>query len=132
MHLPPRLAALALLALAGCSRPAALATPPRETAGGLVVTLTSGPAMHTGDDTAAVTLADAATGAPVGNANITASPDMRAPAMKGVSVSGRAQGNGLYNIPVRLAVATRYRLSLHIERPGHAAADVAFPVEAFQ
>ena len=79
-----------------------------------------------------VTLADAATGMPVGNANITATPDMCSPVMRGVNTSGRAQGNGLYNIPVRLAVATQYLLTLHIERPGHAAADFSFSLEASQ
>jgi hypothetical protein len=117
--------------LAGCSHPISSAAP-QQTTDGLLVTLTSGAAAHTGDNTLTFTLADAATGAPVGNANITATPDMRSPVMRGVNTSGRAQGNGLYNIPVRLAVATKYSLLLHIERPGHAAADFAFPLEADQ
>ena len=119
------------LSLTGCSHPMPSAAP-HQTVEGLLVTLTSGAAAHTGDNTVTVTLTDAPTGASVGNANITASPDMRSPVMRGVSTSGRAQGNGLYNIPIRLAVATQYQLTLHIERPGHAAADVSFPLEADQ
>lgn len=117
--------------MTGCSHPAP-STPPHQTVDGLLVTLTSGDTPHTGDNTVTLTLADAATGTPVGNANISATPDMRSPVMRGVSTSGRAQGNGVYTLPVRLAVATKYQLTLHIERPGHAAAEAEFPIEAVQ
>ena len=105
---------------------------PPQTAGSTIVTLASGGTAHTGDNTLAVTLADAATGAPVGNANITATPEMLSPRMPGASTTGRAQGNGLYTIPVRLGVASRYNITLKIERPGKTAAEVSFPVEAAQ
>ena len=132
--LPLRLSAAFLVAgaLAGCGHPAAPAAPPSRTVSGLVVTLTAGADAHVGDNTFSVTLTDAQTRAPIGNANVTAKPQMLAPQMRGVGTSGRAQGNGLYLIPVRLAVATRYDLSLTVERPGHAAAQVSFPVEAAQ
>jgi hypothetical protein len=119
-------------ALAGCGHPAAPAAPPSRTADGLVVTLTSGADAHVGDNTFSVTLTDAQTRAPIGNANVTAKPQMLAPQMPGVGTSGRAQGNGLYTLPVRLAVATRYDLSLTVERPGHPVAQVSFPIEAAQ
>ena len=80
----------------------------------------------------AVTLTDAATAGPVGNANITATPEMLSPRLPGASTTGRSQGNGLYTIPVRLGVASRYSIALKIERPGKAAAEVSFPVEASQ
>ncbi len=121
---------LPLLAV-GCSHPAP-PLPPHQTLDGLLVTLTSGVAVHTGDNTVAITLSDIATGMSVGNANVSASPEMRSPVMPGSRTSGRAQGNGVYTIPVRLAVATNYRLTLHIERPGHAAAEADFPLEAAQ
>lgn len=119
-------------ALAGCSHMAAPPAPPRQTAGDTVILLTSGAAAHTGDNTLSVTLADAASGAPVGNANITATPEMLSPRMAGASTTGRSQGNGLYTIPVRLGVASRYKVVLKIERPGKAAAEASFVVEAAQ
>lgn len=115
---------------AGCSRPAVPQPLPQQTVGSTVITLTSGPTVHTGDNTLTVTLADAATGGPVGNANITATPEMLAPRLPGASTTGRAQGNGLYTIPVRLGVASRYNIALKIDRPGKPAAEVSFTVEA--
>lgn len=119
-------------ALAGCSQTAAPKTLPRQTAGDTAITLTSGAAAHTGDNTLSVTLADAATGALVGNANITATPEMLSPRMAGASTTGRSQGNGLYTIPIRLGVASRYSVALKIERPGKAAAEASFVIEAAQ
>lgn len=119
-------------ALTGCSHPLVPQSLPPQTAANTVVTLTSGPSAHTGDNTLTVTLADAATGAPVGNANITATPEMLSPHLPGASTTGRTQGNGLYTIPVRLGVASRYNIALKIERPGKAPAEALFPVEAAQ
>lgn len=121
-----------VLAVTGCSRTAAPQPLPQQIAGSTTVTLTSGSLAHTGDNTLTLTLADAATGAPVGNANITATPEMLSPRLPGASTTGRSQGNGLYTIPVRLGVASRYSIALKIERPGKAAAGVSFPVEASQ
>lgn len=126
------LSAALMAALTGCSRTAAPPPLLRLTAGSTTVTLTSGSLAHTGDNTLAVTLADAATGMPVGNANITATPEMLSPRLLGASTTGRSQGNGLYTIPVRLGVASRYSIALKIERPGKAATEVSFPVEAAQ
>ncbi len=118
--------------LTGCSRSDLPQSVPPQIAGSTTVTLTSGSAVHTGDNTLTVTLADAATGAPVGNANITATPEMLSPRLPGASTTGRAIGNGFYTIPVRFGVASRYNLTLKIERPGKTAAEVSFPVEASQ
>jgi len=116
----------------GCSRPSAPAAPASQTVGGLTITLSASPAAHTGDNTFVVTLRDAANQAPVGNANVSAAPEMLSPRLPGTNTSGRAQGNGTYTVPIRLGVATRYDVALHVERPGHPAADASFPVEAAQ
>ncbi len=126
--IPLALAAL----LVGCSRTAPPLLPPRQTAGDTIIMLTSGASAHTGDNTLGVNLADAATGAPVGNANITATPEMLSPRLPGSSTTGRAQGNGFYTIPVRLGVASKYSITLKIERPGKATVEAAFQVEASQ
>jgi hypothetical protein len=121
----------AALLLTGCSHPA----PPlasHKTVGDLAVTFAADPPPHAGDNMFSVTLADAVTQAPVGNANITANPEMLSHTGTGSPSSGRAQGNGLYLVPVRLGIATRYDISLHIERPGKPVADVSFPVDAVQ
>jgi len=118
-------------AVAGCSRPAPPAAAPSRISGSLLITLTS-PPPHTGDNTFVVTLTDVATQAPIGNANITATPQMLSPPLPGTSTTGRAQGNGVYTVPVRLGIATRYNIALKIERPGSTAAQVTFPVEAAQ
>ena len=126
-----RLIALGVaVTLAGCSRPSAPAAPASQTVGGLTITLTASPPPHTGDNTFVVTIRDAATQAPVGNANVTATPEMLSPRLPGTPTSGRSQGNGVYNVPVRLGVATNYNVALHVERTGQPAADVSFPIEA--
>ncbi len=125
---------LLLMLAAGCAHPAA---PPAaslaQTQDGLRVSLSTVPAPpHTGDDTLLLTLTDVATGAPVGNANVTASAEALAPRLPGALVSGRAQGNGAYQVPVRLSIATRYAVQVQIERPGRAPASFTFPLEAAQ
>ncbi len=122
---------LAALLLAGCTKPAPTALA-RKTVGDLAVTFTADPPPHVGDNSFQVTVADAGTQAPVGNANITVDPEMLSQSGTGTKTSGRSQGNGVYLLPVRLGIATRYDISLHIERPGKPAADVSFPVEAAQ
>lgn len=123
-------AALVLL-LTGCSHPVPTVKA-YKTVGDLAVSFTAAPPPHVGDNSFQVTVADAQTQAPVGNANITADPQMLSQIGTGTKTSGRSQGNGVYLIPVRLGIATRYDISLHIERPGKPAADVSFPLEAAQ
>ena len=100
------------------------------TDGSVSVTLTSTLTPHTGDNMLSVRVVDAKTHAPVGNANLTASPEMMAPRTPGAITSGRAQGDGVYEIPVRLAIPSRYDIDVKIERPGQPTASVTFPVEA--
>lgn len=118
--------------LAGCSRTPVPAVPSSQTVAGMVITLTTAPPPHSGDNTFGLTLADARTQAPIGNANITVTPEMLSPRLPGAPTSGRAQGMGGYSLPVRLGVATRYNIVLEIERPGRTKAEVIFPVEAAQ
>lgn len=129
--IPRSLRPLCLLLLAGCSHPAPPVTA-HKTVGDLAVSFTADPPPHVGDNSFRVAVADAETQAPVGNANITADPEMLSQNGTGTKTSGRSQGNGLYQVPVRLGISTRYDISLHIERPGKPAADVSFPIEAAQ
>ena len=125
---------LAAALLAGCSPKAAPSVmPATQRVGGLTVQMTTTPTPpHTGDDTLNLTVADAA-GAPVGDANVTATPNMLAPRMPGESNSGRAQGNGLYQIPMRLPIATKYEVDVQIQqRNGQPPVLVSFPLEATQ
>ena len=117
--------------LTGCSHPSPPVAPQHQDVAGMIVTLLTNN-LHTGDNTLSVTLTEDATQGPIPNANITAKANMLSPKLPGIEVSGRAQGNGLYNIPVRLGIATRYNFALHIERTGQPAANVSFPVEAAQ
>ena len=123
----------AALFLAGCSKPAGPVVL-HKIVGDLSVTFTADPPPHVGDNSFRVTVADTASPvpAPVGNANITVDPEMLSHIGTGTKTSGRSQGNGMYALPVRLGIATRYAISLHIERPGKPAADVSFPIEAVQ
>lgn len=123
----------AAMLVGGCSNPTAATKPQTQAAGGLTIQLRTLPdPPHTGDNTVIVTLTDAATNTPVGDANLTATADMSAPRLPGPTSSGRAQGMGVYNLPVTLAVATRYNVKLHIVRIGKPATDVVFAVEAQQ
>lgn len=122
---------LCVLLLAGCSHPAPAVTA-HKSVGNLAVSFTADPPPHVGDNSFQVSVADAQSSAPIGNANITVDPQMLSQNGTGTKTSGRSQGNGVYLVPVRLGVATRYDISLHIERPGKPATDVSFPVEAAQ
>lgn len=130
-----RLFALPLLCslffLSGCSRKQSVTVPAQQFVNGMVITLAS-PAPHMGDNTISIMLADSGSTppSPIGNANITAIAEMISPRLPGSEISGRAQGNGLYNIPLRLGIATRYKLTLHIARPGRTQTTVIFPLEA--
>ena len=120
-----------VLLLAGCSKPAPPAVA-HKGVGDLSVTLTAGSPPHIGDNTFSVTLVNSYTQAPIENAGITATPEMLSRSGAGSPSHGQPQGNGLYQVPIRLGVATRYDINLHIERPGSPAADVSFPVKASQ
>lgn len=123
------------LLLTGCTAHHAspAATPGAQTSQGLSATLTTIPAPpHTGDDTLIFTLTDAQTHAPVGDADISATAQMLSPRLPGSPVTGRAQGNGVYQIPIRLGIATTYRVQVQAQRTAHPAATFTFPLEARQ
>ncbi len=131
MRSPIPFVLLTLVFVSGCARTAAPTASSEQTVAGMKVALATSPSPpHSGDDTLIVTLADAGTNAPIGNANVTATATMLAPRTSGAQVSGRSQGNGVYNVPVQLGIATRYQIKLHIERTGQPAVDVLFPIEA--
>lgn len=123
------------LCVGGCSpRPAppAAATGP-QAQNGVSATLTTTPSPpHTGDDTLIVTLTDSQTNAPIGDANVSVTAAMLSPRLPGTLVTGRAQGNGVYQVPVRLGIATKYNIQVLVQRPGHALAAFSFPLEAQQ
>lgn len=125
----------AFLALsAGCSRtprPPAPAT--AQTVGDVRATLATVPSPpSTGDNTLIVTLTDPATGAPIGDANLTVKTVSLAPRLPGAVTTGRAQGNGVYNIPVRLAIASSYQIELQVQRIGRPPVTFTFPLSATQ
>jgi len=119
-------------ALAGCTRTAPSSALSAQVVRGVRITLNTVPPPHVGDNALQITLADATTGAPIGNANLTATATMISPRILGSSSSGRAQGNGAYQLPVRFGIATRYELNLHVQRPGQPGIDAVIPVDAVQ
>lgn len=130
-------AGIALLTLAwtstGCSRPVPPTAAPVQTAGGMRATLATVPTPpHTGDDVLVVTLTDAITNVPVGDANLTATAEALSPRLPGSPVSGRAQGNGVFQIPVRLPIASSYRVTIQVKRIGRPAVPLVFPLDVSQ
>jgi hypothetical protein len=115
---------------AGCSRSQQGSQTLTQTAGDLTVSFTTQPSPpHSGEDVAIVTIMS--NGQPVNDASVVATANMRAPKLPGPLSSGRFQGNGQYQVPLRL-VATTYDVDVHIERQRHAAVDVTFSIEAWQ
>lgn len=125
------LTAGAVLVLAGCSHPP---LPPAasaaQTSAGITATLSTTPTPpHTGDDVLVITLTDAQTAQPIGDANVSASAEAQAPRLPATAVSGRAQGNGVYDVPVVLGIATSYRIQVQAQRPGYPTATFSFPID---
>jgi len=126
------LTALVLVA-AGCSKSTQSQQVLTQTSGDLTVQFTvmganGGPA-HSGEDTAVVTVTS--NGQPVDDANVLATANMKAPKLAGSPASGRFEGNGQYNVPLRL-VATTYDVDVKIVRLNKPAVELTFPVEAWQ
>ena len=119
-----------LLALGGCAkRPSAPQRQMREE-DGMVVSLTARPGLpqdtgsatsgsgaQTGDNTLIVTLVDNRTGAPIPDANVSAYASTQLTGQQRAE-SGRAQGNGLYLIPIRFGVPDTYKVIVDVQRPG--------------
>jgi hypothetical protein len=118
--------------LGGCSQPKQSSAPTSKVAGDLTVTFTtSTPPPHSGDDTGIITIVQTATGQPVSDASVVATANMTGPKADGAPASGRSQGSGRYEVPLRL-IATTYDIDVHIERPGQPAVDVTFPIDVWQ
>ena len=64
------------------------------------------------------------------DANVTARAEAVSPRLPGQPNSGRAQGNGVYNIPVVLAVASSYRIQVQAARSGLPTATFSFLIDA--
>ena len=122
-----------LLLLAGCGPKAAAplaASAAAQTNGEYSASLSVPPALGTGDQTLTFSLTEAKDGLPVGDANVSASAVMLSPRLPAAAVSGRAQGNGMYQLPLRFGVATLYSVQVTVRRPGHTDAQFSFPVTA--
>jgi hypothetical protein len=115
-------AAVLILVSAGCSKSTQSQQVLTQTSGDLTV-------QFTGEDTAVVTVTS--NGQPVDDANVLATANMRAPKLAGSPASGRFEGNGQYNVPLRL-VATTYDVDVKIVRLNKPAVELTFPVEAWQ
>src|SRR3569833_294338 len=129
----PVIATLSILLVSGCSKSGQNPKPLTQSVGDLnvsfIVQAENGGPAHSGENTAVVTLTS--NGAPVDDANVLATANMRAPKLTGSPASGRYQGNGQYDIPLRL-VATTYDVDVKIIRLNKAPVDVTIPVEAWQ
>jgi hypothetical protein len=97
---------------------------------GIRIGLTTDPdPPHSGDNKVIVRLLDAATGEPVVNANVTVSA-YNALAGGGDRESGRAQGDGEYDVPIKLPIPDTYKLDVQVQRPAQPDADATFEVTA--
>lgn len=130
----PWMVCAGVLLLTGCQRTAPPPVAPTvQTQGDVRAALTTEPLPpHTGDDTLIVTLSNPTTNVPIGDANLTALTVSQAPRLPGVPTTGRAQGNGVYNIPVRFAIASAYRVELTVQRVGRAPVTFSFPLDVPQ
>jgi hypothetical protein len=123
--------AAAGLCASGCTQSSVPAVSAAQTSAGIKATLTTTPTpAHTGDDTLILTLSDAQTTQPIGDANVTARAEAVSPRLPGQPNSGRAQGNGVYQVPVVLAVASSYHIQVQAERPGLPTATFSFLIDA--
>lgn len=128
-----RLAYLAALAVAvgacGCSQDHTQKVQ-TQTVGDLTIqfTIQDWP-PHSGDNTAVITVLS--NGQPVNDANVVATANMTSPKLDGSPASGRFEGTGQYNAPLRF-VAASYDVDVKVVRINRPAVDVTFPLDAGQ
>ena len=97
---------------------------------GVKIELTSNPDPPiAGDNTFTITLTDDSTGSPVVNANVTVSAYNEL-AGGGDRETGRSQGDGIYDIPIKLGIPDRYKIDVVVQRPGHDDSNTEFMVNA--
>jgi hypothetical protein len=122
-------AGLVFAAVGGCA-PEKPSPPMEQTGGGLAIGLSTTPSPpHTGDDVVDLHVTDQSTNAPIGDANVTVEAESVTPRLPGSPVSGRAQGNGVYQAPVVLPIQTEYDILVQVARPGKPAANVTFRID---
>jgi hypothetical protein len=122
------LALLVPFCLLGCSQKAAKVGLKAQESNGVRIYISSDPdPLQTGDNTLIVKLMDIATNEPVVNANVTVSAYNEL-AGGGDRESGRSQGDGQYNVPVKLGIPDSYRLDVQVQRPSQPDSDATFSV----
>jgi hypothetical protein len=114
--------------LTGCSPKVAKVGTVAAISNGVRIELTASPDPPVaGDNTFVIRLADSTTGAPIVNANVTISAYNEL-AGGGDRESGRSQGDGSYNVPIKLGIPDTYKLNVQVQRPGHDDADTQFSI----
>jgi hypothetical protein len=122
-------AATGMLCMTGCSPRPQATGPVAQDSGGLHVVLTTDPSpLRVGDNTLIVTLTGQATSAPVVDANVTVTAYNQL-AGGGDTETGRSQGNGVYNVPVKLPISDQYTASVTVQRLGKPDVTVKFPLD---
>ena len=82
-----------------------------------------------GDDTLTVELHDDKTNAPIGDANVSAAPSNDLVGQQQAE-SGRAQGNGIYLVPIRFGVPDTYTILVTVDRTARSEASAQFQITA--
>jgi len=123
-------ALLAIFAAAGCSPKPEATGPQAADIGGLHIVLAADPSpVRVGDNTLIVTVIDSSTNKPVVDANVTVSTYNQL-AGGGDQETGRSQGNGVYNVPIRLAIMDMYKTTVTIQRVGKPDVSAQFTLNA--
>lgn len=119
-----------ILSLPGCSPKPQATGPVAQDSGDLHIVLTTDPSpLRAGDNTLIVTVTNSATNQPVVDANITITAYNKL-AGGGDTETGRSQGNGVYNVPIKLPLADQYMATVTVQRVGKPDATVKFPLDA--
>ncbi len=139
--LPKLIAALCTLFVAGCSsQPTGPQRQVRDT-DGMVVELSVRPGLPqdqgqssaggaiAGDNTLIVKLSNDHNSAPITDANVSAAPSNTLVGSQRPE-SGRAQGNGVYFVPIRFGVPDTYAVTVTIDRTGRPEAEAHFKIMA--
>lgn len=118
-----------LLLLPGCSPKPRASGPVSQDSGGLRIVFATDPSpLRTGDDTLIVTLTDESTNRPVVDANVTITAFNQLVG-GGDTETGRSQGNGVYNVPIKLPIADQYMATVTVQRLGKPDVSVKFPLD---
>ncbi len=118
-----------LMALPSCSEKKPWAGPLTQQDNGVVVQMSTLPnPPSVGDNTLIFNMHDAASQAPVVNADLTVS-SFNQLAGGGDKETGRSQGGGTYNVPMRFGVNDAYTIDVRVQRPGQPDAEVKFTID---